>query len=72
MPRVPSVAGPGQSLRIASAVPGAGRPAWDAHNSIVENHGRHAPEVDKPIAGLIMDLKRRGLLDETLVVMMGS
>jgi uncharacterized protein (DUF1501 family) len=41
---------------------------WDAHNSIVDNHGRHAPEVDKPIAGLITDLKRRGLLDETLVV----
>jgi hypothetical protein len=41
---------------------------WDAHNSIVDNHGRHAPEVDKPIAGLITDLKQRGLLDETLVV----
>jgi hypothetical protein len=41
---------------------------WDAHNSIVDNHGRHAPEVDKPIAGLITDLKRRGLFDETLVL----
>jgi len=41
---------------------------WDAHNSVVENHGRHAPEVDIPIAGLITDLKLRGLLDETLVV----
>jgi len=41
---------------------------WDAHNSIVDNHGRHAPEVDKPIAGLITDLKRRGLLNETLVL----
>ena len=40
---------------------------WDAHANIVENHTLHAPEVDKPIAGLIMDLKRRGLLDETLV-----
>jgi hypothetical protein len=40
---------------------------WDAHNSILENHGRHAAEVDQPIAGLITDLKRRGLLDETLV-----
>jgi len=39
----------------------------DAHNSIVDNHGRHAAEVDQPIAGLITDLKRRGLLDETLV-----
>ena len=41
---------------------------WDAHNSIVDNHGQHAAEIDKPIAGLITDLKRRGLLDETLVV----
>lgn len=41
---------------------------WDAHASIVDNHGMHAPEVDKPIAGLITDLKRRGLLDETLVM----
>jgi hypothetical protein len=41
---------------------------WDAHNSIVDNHGQHAPEIDKPIAGLITDLKRRGLFDETLVI----
>jgi hypothetical protein len=40
---------------------------WDAHDNIRSNHGRHALEVDKPIAGLIVDLKRRGLLDETLV-----
>jgi len=40
---------------------------WDAHSTIVSNHGQHAAEVDKPIAGLITDLKRRGLLDETLV-----
>ena len=40
---------------------------WDAHSSIVDNHGQHAAEVDKPIAGLIIDLKRRGLLNETLV-----
>jgi len=41
---------------------------WDAHNSIVDNHGQHALEVDKPITGLMTDLKRRGLLDETLVI----
>ncbi len=33
---------------------------WDAHSNIVANHGQHAAEVDKPIAGLIIDLKRRG------------
>ena len=41
---------------------------WDAHNSIVDNHGQHAAEVDKPITGLLADLKRRGMLDETLVI----
>jgi hypothetical protein len=40
---------------------------WDAHDSIIDNHGQHALEVDKPIAGLMTDLKRRGLLDTTLV-----
>jgi hypothetical protein len=41
--------------------------SWDAHENIVDNHGARALEVDKPIAGLIQDLKRRGLLDSTLV-----
>ena len=41
---------------------------WDAHNSIVDNHGQHAAEVDKPIAGLLADLKRRGMLDDTLII----
>ena len=41
---------------------------WDAHSNLVENHTQHAAEVDKPMAGLIQDLKRRGMLDETLVV----
>ncbi len=41
---------------------------WDAHASIVDNHTMHAREVDKPIAGLVTDLKRRGLLDDVLVM----
>ena len=41
---------------------------WDAHANIVSNHRKHAKEVDKPIAGLITDLKRRGLLDQTAVM----
>ena len=41
---------------------------WDAHSNLVENHTLHAREVDKPIAGLLKDLKQRGLLDETLVI----
>ena len=41
---------------------------WDAHANLVENHTQHAQEVDKPIAGLIRDLKQRGMLDDTLVI----
>ncbi len=41
---------------------------WDAHSNLVENHTLHAGEVDRPIAGLLTDLKRTGMLDETLVV----
>jgi len=45
---------------------------WDAHNDIKENHTRHAAAVDKPIAGLLSDLKARGLLDTTLVMWHGE
>ena len=45
---------------------GAG--AWDAHGGLKANHGKHCGQVDRPIAALIKDLKQRGLLDETLVV----
>ncbi len=41
---------------------------WDAHSNLVDNHSMHAREVDKPMAGLITDLKQRGMLDETLVM----
>jgi hypothetical protein len=41
---------------------------WDAHANIVTNHRQHAKEVDKPITGLITDLKQRGLLDDTVVL----
>ncbi len=41
---------------------------WDAHESLELNHGTHARAVDKPIAGLLSDLKALGLLDTTLVV----
>jgi hypothetical protein len=45
---------------------------WDAHSDMVVNHSRHAGNTDKPIAGLIRDLKQRGLLDETLIVWGGE
>ena len=45
---------------------------WDAHGDLVENHNARCAETDVPIAGLLTDLKRRGLLDETLVVWGGE
>ena len=41
---------------------------WDAHEDIKSNHTQHAAETDRPMAGLLMDLKARGLLDTTLVI----
>jgi len=41
---------------------------WDAHSKLKENHTTRVKAVDKPIGGLLKDLKQRGLLDETLVV----
>lgn len=41
---------------------------WDAHNDVNENHEKMCGHVDKPVAALITDLKRRGMLDDTLVV----
>jgi len=41
-------------------------PAWDQHSNMPK-HAQHAAAVDKPIAGLLADLKQRGLLDDTLV-----
>ncbi len=45
---------------------------WDAHGDLVLNHTRHAGRTDRPIAGLLKDLKQRGMLDETLVVWGGE
>jgi hypothetical protein len=45
---------------------------WDAHNGVEENLQIHAPEIDRPIAALLADLRRKGLLDETLVVWGGE
>src|SRR5262249_56809106 len=45
---------------------GAG--AWDAHGDLRNGHSPLCAQVDRPIAGLLKDLKRRGLLDETVVV----
>lgn len=51
---------------------GPGNLQWDAHNDIEENHLRMARQTDRPVAGLLTDLKRRGLLDSTLVLWGGE
>lgn len=51
---------------------GPGDRQWDAHKDIVENHDRMSGRTDQPIAALLTDLKRRGLLDSTLVVWGGE
>ena len=45
---------------------------WDQHNSLEKGHRAMAYQVDQPIAGLIKDLKSRGLLEETLIVFTGE
>ena len=51
----------------------AGNPVgWDAHSNLIPNHVGRAKQVDQPIAGLLTDLKARGLLQDTLVVWSGE
>ena len=46
--------------------------SWDGHVNIKANHGGFGQEVDQPIAGLLTDLKARGLLDDTLILCCGE
>ena len=52
--------------------PKVGGDRWDQHSNLREGHENNARAVDKPIAGLLRDLKGRGLLDETLVIWAGE
>src|SRR5436190_3349824 len=47
---------------------GSPRINWDGHENMVQNHGQEAARIDKPLAALVADLRRRGLLDDTLVL----
>jgi hypothetical protein len=51
---------------------GPGNRQWDAHADIEANHSRMAARTDQPVAGLLKDLQRRGLLDTTLVLWGGE
>lgn len=47
---------------------GSPRINWDGHEDVRENHAREAARIDRPVAALLTDLRRRGLLDDTLVL----
>ena len=53
-------------IQVQHGAGGAG--VWDAHGGLKANHERNFKAVDKPIAGLLQDLKQRGLLDSTIVL----
>ena len=55
-------------VRFVQVNHGYPRNYWDAHGDLRNNHTTNAKKVDKPIAGLLTDLKKRGMLDDTLVV----
>lgn len=63
-----------RGVRFVQIYSGGGnqQTSWDAHFGQEENMKIHAPEVDRPIAGLLADLEQRGLLDETLVIWGGE
>ena len=60
-----------RGVRFVQLYHGAGS-KWDSHTKMEKNHSRLCAAVDKPITGLITDLKQRGLLDETLVIWGGE
>ena len=61
-----------RGVRFVQLYSGGGPDSWDAHDNCPDNHKRHATEIDRPIAALIRDLKRRGMWDETLLIWGGE
>ncbi len=60
-----------RGVRFVQIYMGAGS-QWDAHSDLQGNHNKFCRESDRPIAGFIKDLKRRGLLNDTLVIWGGE
>jgi hypothetical protein len=60
-----------RGVRFVQLYSGSGS-KWDAHSNVEGNHARYCRESDRPVAGLLKDLKRRGLLDQTLVIWGGE
>jgi hypothetical protein len=58
-----------RGVRFVQVFHGGGAASlWDAHSELQKNHSKLSAQVDQPLAGLLKDLKQRGLLEETLVV----
>ena len=60
-----------RGVRFVQIYCGAGS-KWDSHSDIEVNHAKACRAMDEPVAGLVKDLKRRGLLEETLVIWGGE
>ena len=61
-----------RGVRYVQLYSGGGEDSWDAHVDCPNNHGRHALEIDQPIAALMEDLKRRGMWEDTLLIWGGE
>ncbi len=61
-----------RGVRYVQLYSGGGADSWDAHEDCPDNHGRHALEIDQPIAALMADVKRRGMWDNTLFIWGGE
>jgi len=61
-----------RGVRFVQLYHGGGSDGWDTHGENDAKHVRNGKQIDKPIAGLIADLKARGLLDSTLVIWGGE
>ncbi len=61
-----------RGVRFIQLYHGGGGDGWDTHGGNDAKHLRNGRQIDKPIAGLIMDLKARGLLDSTLILWGGE
>jgi hypothetical protein len=60
-----------RGVRYVQLWHGAVQP-WDSHNNLEREHRKLAAEIDRPIAALLTDLKRRGMFDDTLVLWGGE
>ncbi len=56
-----------RGVRFVEIVDGSSSHNWDQHGDMTE-HAQHAKNIDKPLAGMLQDLKQRGMLEDTLVV----